>query len=513
MPTEQTVFQTETRNNTTLDNSFLTEKHVLTKNSVEIMQTMIEKNTSCEMEGVNDSCIGSQNSEKHNELCNNCSDDNIMYEGVDESSSENESEFDDNDQDILDDSEIFTANEESFNKDKRIMFSASNFTVSDVVLMLKAITIKYGMPREQTIDLIDFIKCLAGPQFSTWSFSPYKLDKFVAPPEDNAEKLYFCEECCQTLIELSVSKKQKAISTQCCSCKKKFTITSISENYFIYFDIKYQLQMLLNDKNIQQSMFDFIKETCISKDNVINDITDSELYKKHVYTSNTISFNFSLDGAQQWKSAKKSLWPMQIHLNCFSGETRFNNTIIVGLYQAEKEPTPKFMNLFLSVLKKQCDVLIQEGIQLTDYWTKQIFTLKLVPFCACVDRVAMPLLQNRIQFNGYFGCSCCYHHGFYYKNAMKFPIEKDDPELRTHERHINHVSEVLSSGRPTEFGVKGYSILLDFPNFDIVWNLPPDYMHQTLLGVSKQLTRFERNFIISRSSKSKKKNGKYEVNS
>ena len=66
-------------------------------------------------------------------------------------------------------------------------------------------------------------------------------------------------------------------------------------------------------------------------------------------------------------------------------------------------------------------------------------------------------------------------------------MQKDDPELRTHEKHLNHVSNVMSSGRPTEFGVKGYSILQDFQNFDIVWNLPPDYMHQTLLGVTKQL--------------------------
>ena len=37
------------------------------------------------------------------------------------------------------------------------------------------------------------------------------------------------------------------------------------------------------------------------------------------------------------------------------------------------------------------------------------------------------------------------------------------------------------------YGIKGDSILLNINNFDIVWNFPPDYMHGSLLGVTKQL--------------------------
>ena len=36
-------------------------------------------------------------------------------------------------------------------------------------------------------------------------------------------------------------------------------------------------------------------------------------------------------------------------------------------------------------------------------------------------------------------------------------------------------------------GIKGTSILLQLKNFDIVWNLPPDYMHGALMGVTKAL--------------------------
>ena len=160
---------------------------------------------------------------------------------------------------ISDDEQPQPFRAESFYKDKRIMFPASNLTISDVMLMLKAITIKFGMPRIQKIALINFTKYLAGPEYNTFNLSPYKLDKYIAPPKDNVKKRYFCEECNESLLEMLVSEK-KTIVTQCCICKKSFKITSMSENYFVYFDIKYQLQMLLNKKNIQQSMFDFNKE-------------------------------------------------------------------------------------------------------------------------------------------------------------------------------------------------------------------------------------------------------------
>ena len=458
--------------------------NMLSEDSFNVIESIPTDNKNDNVESVTKSFYEPQNYIEHNEnLPYDYNSD--TYEEVDDSS-EDESEIDDFFTETSDDERPFKVSEESFHEDERVMFPASKLTVSNVLLMLKAITIKFGSTREQKIALINYTKCLAGPEFSTWNYSPYKLDKYVALPADNIKKHYFCEDCNESLVEMLILEKKK-ISTHCNSCKKLYTITSANENYFIYFDIQYQLRTLLNKKDIQQSMFDFTKESCRSRDGIMTDITDSLLYKKNCNASNTICFNFSLDGAQQWKSAKKALWPMQIHLNCFVGVTRFKYAILVALYQTEKEPTPQFMNLFMSVLKEQCDVLAEQGIQLIDYWTKDVFVLKLIPFCGCVDTVARPLLQNRIQFNGYFGCSWCYHHGVYYEHAMKFPMQQDDPELRTHESHVKDVYNVISSRRPTEFGVKGDSILLDFPNFDIVWNLPPDYMHQTLLGVTKQL--------------------------
>ena len=83
---------------------------------------------------------------------------------------------DDFDSDFYDSS--FTENidcDERFskNKDDRIMFSESNQTVSDVILMMLAMIVKFNYTREHQTALINFVKELAGPRFNTWNCSPY----------------------------------------------------------------------------------------------------------------------------------------------------------------------------------------------------------------------------------------------------------------------------------------------------------------------------------------------------
>ena len=92
---------------------------------------------------------------------------------------------DDFDSDFYDSS--FTENidcDERFskNKDDRIMFSEStesNQTVSDVILMMLAMIVKFNYTREHQTALINFVKELAGPRFNTWNCSPYLLSKAV----------------------------------------------------------------------------------------------------------------------------------------------------------------------------------------------------------------------------------------------------------------------------------------------------------------------------------------------
>lgn len=263
------------------------------------------------------------------------------------------------------DTEDVTNPDVPFTKDDRIMFSESGLTVSDVLLMLQGLNIKFNTTRRMQNALLDFVRNLAGPAFQTWTYSPYLMSKTVAPPAESIKKNYYCSECNVLLGESLLHTRTKTFSLQCEKCEKVYSITSQSSNYFVSLDVKLQIENLLNRKDIQKSMLDQAEKEK-NKDSAmtdITDITDSELYKKNIIDEDILSFNFSTDGAQLQKSTKKALWPLQLHLNCLTGRKRFKYPVIVALWQTEKEPTPAFMDLFMSVFKKQCDELRLTGVK------------------------------------------------------------------------------------------------------------------------------------------------------
>ena len=279
-----------------------------------------------------------------------------------------------------DDSELsFNETFSNDKKDHRIMFAASNLSVSDVMLMLQAINIRFNKTREEQNTLLKLVKVLAGPSFDTLSYSPYKLTKAVAPPKETMKKQYYCPTCNCIITEMFLSEKKK-FSKVCEICQKKFLISPANSNYFISLSVRYQLKKLFSRKDIQQSIFNWEKEVSTSKMNFITDITDSILYKENIKSSDTISFNFSTDGAQLFNSAKKALWPLQLHLNCLSGTSRFKYPIIMALWQTEQEPTPQFMDLYMSVLINECREVSENGIEIIDYKTGKKYIKKLVPF-------------------------------------------------------------------------------------------------------------------------------------
>lgn len=406
---------------------------------------------------------------------------NIIFDSDNDSDSESEDEGD------ASDTNEYDANR--CNTDSRIMFPASNLSVSDVLLMLKGIIIRFNVTRDMKAALLTFTKVLAGPEFESWNYSTYLMSKSIAPPSDKTHKhYYYCETCYVQVLKIPLN-QCLSISKQCEKCQINIAISNKSLNYFISLDVRYQLEMLLNRHDIQKHMLDFReKQTLINNnENVISDISDSHIYKRTTQMdSEALTFNFNTDGAQLFKSAKKSLWPLQLHLNELPPYMRFKHIILAGLVQTEKEPTAAFLNLFMSILVKECEDLSSSGLSIVDCDTGTIRKQKVFLLFACVDTVARPKIQNRIQFNGKFGGSWCYHPGKYESGSMRYPLLEKDPELRTHKEHLNDLKQTIKCKIGIR-GIKGESVLLELKQFDIVWNLPPDYMHGALLGITKEL--------------------------
>ena len=305
----------------------------------------------------NDECdtTSSCSSEESAVFIEDESEKNEIYSSMSDSDSGSDEESDEDDKTR---SKFDSRNLYDMKKDNRIMFAASNLTVSEVLLMLKGIIIKSNMTRNIQIALLQLIQTLAGSKFDNWNYTPYLISRMFKTPFDKIKKHYFCSQCNVKLLPIkgvvNISK-----SMQCEKCKKIITISSKSLNYFITVDIKYQLQLLLNRPDIQENM-DIFKKLPHNND-TIEDVTNCELYENiQKEFPDALTFNFNGDGAQLFNSANKSLWLLQLHINELTPNVRFKHIILAALLQTEKEPTADFMNLFMTTFVDSVKVFGQK---------------------------------------------------------------------------------------------------------------------------------------------------------
>lgn len=136
--------------------------------------------------------------------------------------------------------------------------------------------------------------------------------------------------------------------------------------------------------------------------NSIKDIHDSELYERiqHAWPG-ILTLIMNTDGAPIFKSSSDSFWPQQLWINDLPREERFKHIIIAGMFLTNREPKPQFMNLYNLELCKQIKNLTEIGIDIFHHAASRMINLKFTLICCCLDTVARPVCQNRIQFNGY----------------------------------------------------------------------------------------------------------------
>lgn len=112
-------------------------------------------------------------------------------------------------------------------------------------------------------------------------------------------------------------------------------------NFFVYVPLQQQLKASI-EKN-WESIFNFNQTE--REEQYIADIHDG-LICQNVNDKFPNTFNLSLvlniDGAQVFKSSKKSLWPVQLYQNYLHPRVRYvtSNVIVTGLYFGKSKPDP-----------------------------------------------------------------------------------------------------------------------------------------------------------------------------
>ncbi|XP_032687035.1 uncharacterized protein LOC116851584 isoform X1 [Odontomachus brunneus] len=119
----------------------------------------------------------------------------------------------------------------------------------------------------------------------------------------------------------------------------------------------------------------------------------------------------------------------------------------------------------------------------------QKMCIKIHTIVSPVDSVARPILQEIVQYNGRYGCSFCLHEGQQVTvgrgSTRVYPGDVGSSRtLRQHEQDC----KICMQGGKIVRGIKGPSILMLLPVFNIVTSFTPDYLHSILLEVVKTFT-------------------------
>ncbi|KAK5644968.1 hypothetical protein RI129_006268 [Pyrocoelia pectoralis] len=187
------------------------------------------------------------------------------------------------------------------------------------------------------------------------------------------------------------------------------------------------------------------------------------IFENHVMLD-TIEVCINIDGLPISKSSSSQLYP--ILCNLFENRNVVN---IIGLYHGNEKPSSA--NNFLKEFVDEAAQLTMKGL----VYKNKHYNFKIKALIC--DAPAKSFVKYTKNHNGYFSCQKCCIEGNYMNNRMCFLDihnlvlrSNDGFKLRTQEDH--HV---------------GTSALESIPNFNMVDDVPLDYMHLICLGVVRKL--------------------------
>ncbi|VDI16623.1 Hypothetical predicted protein [Mytilus galloprovincialis] len=195
-------------------------------------------------------------------------------------------------------------------------------------------------------------------------------------------------------------------------------------------------------------------------------------------------------GVPLYKSSGISIWPVYLVINERPPMMRFSrkNLILWGVWQAKGKPM--FQTFFQPFVKQMID-LKNNGIvvKLQNVET----TIKAALIAGTLDLQAKAIVADMTQHNGQYGCITCLEPGEVVKqgrgHCRVFPFRENGAPARSSTDILQNGIKATENGKKGKpvLGIKGVSCLHGMDWFDVVYGLVPDYMHGTLLGVTKKL--------------------------
>lgn len=353
-------------------------------------------------------------------------------------------------------------------------------TVLQGLLLILTFVVSAGLSWSQVDLLLKLINGLFGA--NVFPNTKYGFRKVWNLQKKHVIRMhYFCDVCHYKMQPLSTEVGAMFLCNVCSGTANETKLVK-KGSLFVTLDLRRQLQYML--KHLGEAVGSTLQRLASSPVSpALTDITDGVLYREarqRCRLSDTdLTITVNSDGSPVFKSSKSSVWPIQVMLNELPVPLRWKNIIVAALWFArEHPPVHLFMKVFVDELNNIGTIL----------WTHAWNAVRSRVFAVscCVDSPARAALLNSKQYNGYYGCSWCLQKGTSIEGTVKYPFDGDSMVERTHEMVLQTMKAAAHKGRIID-GIKGPSPVAKLSTLDLVWGLPPDYLHCVLEGVTAQL--------------------------
>lgn len=308
----------------------------------------------------------------------------------------------------------------------------------------------------------------------------YKLlQAFFSITKFTVEHHVFCG-CCKIFSKCIVDRAE----WKCVKCSVRLHATEI--NHFTYIPLEQQLKYVL-DKHME-SIEGYLNGIEINCSGPVTDVYSGSVVRRVMQAKdNMLCLMLNTDGVAVKKSSKNSLWPIQIICNFLPPHLRYRleNVLCVGFHYSNEKPD---MLCFFRPFAEELKRLETDGFVFRDR------VYRVAATNAALDLPAKSMFLQIKQFNGYSACGFCFEKGELIQGRKNpnYVNRNETVRLRTHDDFVKAMNKIITE-KPIgniEDGVQGICPAVTFEYFDLVKSFCLDYMHNTLLGVTKRMIEF-----------------------
>lgn len=365
--------------------------------------------------------------------------------------------------------------------------NSSNFDINNTIIEdVLFLWLHYKLPIKAFNELIKILKKIPNIAEDFRDSLNVNFEQCVAHALKSQEVVLY-KKCASCFGYQGISMQENQRKQICERCQLKLDNSS----YFVYIGLKLQLITMLNNYSDEILKYSGeVKKRHQENPNILNDIWDGDILKQlleHSKDDILNSFCMNTDGASIHKSKNTSIWPIQLYINNLRPEIRYknDNILVVALYVGTS--APDMDALFYPFLTELIN-MEQNKVKISCNGNKYVFT-PMVTHCI-VDLQAKRKLQGIQQYNSDCACTYCLQKGKSVKNKnrgfyVRYLYNQIPSKIRNHKDTVRTMLEVRENG--TVDGVEKMSCLARLNNFDIIHSFSIDYMHQTLLGVTRTI--------------------------